>query len=268
MDLKGRTAFITGASAGIGKAFTLDLAARGADLIVTARRADRLHELAREIERSHGVRVTALPDDLADPAAPSRLARAVDERGLAVDILVNNAGYGIPGTFASVEWRVHADFIQVLVTSLVHLTHEFLPGMRDRGYGRVINVASLAGLVPGTAGHTLYSAAKSFVIKFSESLSLESGKKGVHVTAVCPGFTYSEFHDVSGTRSLVSKLPGFMWKSAEAVAREGLEACDRGDSVYVNGAVNRLIAGANKLLPHPAAMALIARGSKVTRRQA
>jgi short-subunit dehydrogenase len=103
--------------------------------------------------------------DLADPAAPSRLARAIADRGLAVDVLVNNAGYGVPDTFLDVDWKVHADFIQVLVTSVAHLSHELLPGMYQRGYGRVVNVASLAGLVPGVAGDTLSNLAIASVAK-------------------------------------------------------------------------------------------------------
>src|SRR5205085_424334 len=120
----------------------------------------------------------------------------IDRRRLQVDALVNNAGYGVPGSYTRVAWDTHATFLNVLVVSVAHLTHHFLPGMLERKFGRIVNVASLAGLVPAPAGHTLYAASKAFLIRFSEALSHESRERGVHVTALCPGFTYSEFHDV------------------------------------------------------------------------
>jgi short-subunit dehydrogenase len=137
-----------------------------------------------------------------------------------------------------------------MVTAVAELTHRFMPGMVERRYGRIINVASLAGLVPGSAGHTLYGASKSLLIKFSESLALEGLPHNVHVTALCPGFTYSEFHDVNGMRGLVSQLPGFMFMDADTVARQGYDAVMRGKSVYVNGRVNRGIALLVRYLPH------------------
>ena len=120
--------------------------------------------------------------------------------------------------------------------------------MQQRGYGRIINVASLAGLVPGSSGHTLYGASKAFGIKFSQSLALENAARGVNVCAVCPGFTYSEFHDVTGTRNVVSKMPNWMWLTAAEVARQGVDAVERGEVVFVTGRVNRLIKPLVKLL--------------------
>jgi short-subunit dehydrogenase len=136
-----------------------------------------------------------------------------------------------------------------MVTSVAELTHRLLPGMIARRYGRIINVASLAGLVPGSAGHTLYGASKALIIKFSESLALEAGSENVHVTAVCPGFTYTEFHDVNGTRELVSRMPRYMWMDAATVARQGYDAVMRGTPVYVNGRVNRTIALIMRYVP-------------------
>jgi short-subunit dehydrogenase len=121
--------------------------------------------------------------------------------------------------------------------------------MLDRGWGRIVNVASLAALVPAPAGHTLYAASKAFLVKFSEALAAEGKGKGVHATAVCPGFTYSEFHDVTGTRAEVSRMPAFMWLDAPAVAREGYEAVMKGRPVYVTGRVNRVIAWLVRVLP-------------------
>jgi short-subunit dehydrogenase len=135
--------------------------------------------------------------------------------------------------------------------------------MAERGYGRILNVSSLAGLVPGSAGHTLYSAAKSFLIKFSESLALEHTRTGVQVTALCPGFTHTEFHDVLGNRKLVDGLPSLMWMDAETVAREGYDALMRGDVVYVPGAVNRAIAAATRLVPESIALGIMKRQKRL-----
>jgi short-subunit dehydrogenase len=245
-----RTALITGASAGIGAAFAEVFAAEGFDLVLTARREDRLREAAARLEQQHGVRVHVIADDLADPAAPARLCAEIAARGLTIDALVNNAGFGVTGTYVSRDWDCHAAFVQVMVTAVAELTHRLLPGMIERRYGRIVNVASLAGLSPAPAGHTLYAAAKAFLIKFSEALAGEVRRHGVHVTALCPGFTLTEFHDVTGTRATVSRLPRFMWMDAMTVARQGFDAVTAGIPIYVNGRVNRTIAALVRLLPY------------------
>ena len=253
---------ITGASAGIGAAFARELAALGHDLVLTARRVDRLEALAGELREKHGVSVTVLPNDLADPDAPQLLCEALQERGLQVDWLINNAGYGVPGSFLANDWKTHADFLQVLLTAPTELAWRLLPGMRKRGYGRVIHVASLAGHVPGPAGHTLYAASKAYLIKFSQSLALESREAGVNVCALCPGFTWSEFHDVTGTRDKMDQMPGFMWLTAEDVVRQGIAAVERGHAVYIPGRVNRAIKAIVQLMPDRLAMWISARESK------
>jgi short-subunit dehydrogenase len=253
---KARTALVTGASAGIGEAFARLLAEDGFDLVLTARRLQRLQALGQKLQEAHGVRVTAIGEDLSDPDAPRRIAAQLEENGTRVDMLVNNAGYGIPEPFLGVGWEAHAAFIQVMVTAVCDLTYKFLPGMIERGYGRIINVSSVAGLLTGSAGSTLYGAAKSFLIKFSESLWLELEGTGVHVTALCPGFTYTELHDVSGTREQISKTPAFMWMQARTVARQGIDAVMRGDPVYVNGVFNGLLAGVTALSPRGLALSI------------
>lgn len=255
-------ALVTGASAGIGAAFARELAARGCDLVLTARREDRLFALARVLHDSHGIDAQVIAADLADRDAPMLLTAELVQRDLHVDWLINNAGYGVSGSFLANDWRTHDDFIQVLVTAPTRLCHLLLPGMRERGYGRVINVASLAGLVPGTPGHTLYAAAKAYQIKFSQSLALENRAHGVNVCALCPGFTYSEFHDVTGARKLVSKMPSRLWMDADTVVRQGLDAVERGEIVYVTGRVNRTVKTLFKLLPDRLALRLIARRAK------
>lgn len=248
---------VTGASAGIGEAFARELAARGHDLVLVARRQDRLDALATELSQQHGIRALAFAADLADPRVPEQLFEALDELGVQIDVLVNNAGYGVPGSYHQKPWEVHADFLQVLLVSLCELTHRALPGMRARGYGRIVNVASLAGLITPPAGHTLYAASKAFVIRFTESLALECEESGADLKAcaVCPGFTYSEFHDITGTRDRVRELPSWMWMDAARVAREGVDAVMAGKPVWINGRINRLIALVFRLLPAPLARA-------------
>jgi uncharacterized protein len=244
-----RTALITGASSGIGEAFAEVFAAEGFDLVITARREDRLRTVADRIARQYGRRVHVVVADLAAPDAVRALCDEIARRGIAVDALVNNAGYGIPGAYLRTEWARHDAFLRVLVTVVAELTHRLLPGMVERGYGRIVNIASLAGLMPAPAGHTLYAAAKAFVIKFSESLSHEVRASGVHVTAVAPGFTYSEFHDVTGMRARVRQMPRFLWMDAATVARQGFDAVMAGRPLEVNGRVNRTIALLGRLMP-------------------
>ena len=134
--------------------------------------------------------------------------------------------------------------------------------MADRGFGRIINVASLAGHMPGSKGHTTYGAIKAFLIKFSQSLNAELKDKGVHVSALCPGFTYSEFHDVNGTRDAANSMPKFIWMGSKAVAESGVEACERNKAVHITGRVNKGLAVLNRLLPEPIAENLMAKNSK------
>ena len=244
-----RTVLITGASAGIGEAFANVFAAEGFDLIVVARREDRLRALASRLAQQHGTSTHVIVSDLSTRESASQICANLDEHGLVVDALVTNAGYGVPGVFAASRWARHEAMLQVMLLGVLELTYRLLPGMIQRRYGRIITVASLAGLVPATAGHTLYGATKSFLIKFAEALSAETRGDGVHVTAVCPGFTYSEFHDVTGTRDKVSQLPPWMWMDAATVARQGFDAVMAGTPVYVNGRVNRTIAGLVRLMP-------------------
>ena len=176
-----------------------------------------------------------------------------------VDALVNNAGYGLPGTFATTSWADQATFLQVMLTSVCEMTHKVLPGMVERRFGRIVNVASLAGLVPGAAGHTLYAATKGFLVKFSQSLHLENLATGVHVSALCPGFTYSEFHDVNGTRDQVSQgVPEWMWLGADEVAAAGYEAAEANRPICVPGAPNKALAAIAKVVPDDWALALMA----------
>lgn len=254
-------ALVTGASSGIGEAIAREYARRGVPLILTARRLDRLERLGAELGAR--VPVTVIAADLADPEAPRRLVEEIHARGLRVEALVNNAGYGVPGRYLSSDWPTHAAFLQVMVTAVAELTHRCLPDMEAAGRGRILNIASVAGLIPGSAGHTLYGAAKAWMIRFSESLALESAPRGVHVTALCPGFTYSEFHDVAGTREQVSRsLSKSMWLQADEVARQGIDAVEAGHVLCIPGWRYRLIRWLAKLLPDGLARHIVGARSK------
>ena len=244
-----RVALITGGSSGIGEAFADVFAAEGFDLVLTARRDDRLRAVQARLQQQHGVRVEVIVADLSQRDAPARLCTEIAARGLTIDALVNNAGYGVPGSYTASTWDTHAAFLQVMVTAVAELTHRLLPGMIERRYGRIVNVASLAGLVPSPAGHTLYAASKAFLIKFSESLAHEVRRDQVHVTAVCPGFTRSEFHDVLGTRASVSRIPRFLWMDAADVARQGYAGVMAGKPLVINGRANAAIATLVRILP-------------------
>ncbi len=254
-------ALVTGASAGIGAAFARDLAARGYDLVLTARRADRQQALASELSAAHGTCCTVLVADLDRPEAPDALVAELNSRGLAVEVLVNNAGYGVPGYLLDQPWARHRDFMQIMVSAPIQLSQLLLPGMLERGRGGIVNVASVAGLIPGSAGHTLYAAAKAFLIKFSQSLALEYRGRGVNTCAVCPGFTWSEFHDVNGSRPLMDKLPAWMWLQPERVAHEGIDALLAGRVVQVSGLVYKAIHLMTKLLPERLLLRMSARRS-------
>jgi short-subunit dehydrogenase len=254
-----RTALVTGASAGIGTAFARLLAADGFDLVLVARRRERLEEIAKELHEKHGVEAVALAVDLARPEAPTEIREELERRGIPVDVLVNNAGYGLKKGFGEAAWQEHADFLQVMATSVTELCHVFLPHMKQRGWGRIINVASVAAFSPQVAGN-LYGGVKRYVVDFSQALALELEGSGVHVSALCPGYTLTEFHDVMDVRSDIDALPGFMVMGADVVARQGWEAVERGTAVYIPGRLYRLIVTVLRLTP-PALLRGLARRS-------
>lgn len=252
-DAKRGAALITGASGGIGEELAKLFAADGYDLVLVARSRDGLERVANALSAAHGVRCTVLPADLADPAAPEALHRAVRDAGIEVEALVNNAGFGLHGAFAPVAGKTVTDgareleMIQVNVAALTHLTKLFVPGMVARKRGSVLNVASTAAFQPGPF-MAVYYATKAYVLSFSEALAMELGGSGVTVTCLCPGPTRTQFQkqaDMESTRLFHSPLV----MDAPAVARIGYRAMRRGKRVVVAGAMNRLLAGGARLVP-------------------
>ncbi len=252
-------ALVTGASSGIGAAIAREYARRGVPLILTARREARLQQLALELRA--GVPVEVIVADLADAAAPAALVEDIHRRGLQVRVLVNNAGYGVSGRYLRSDWPTHAAFLQVMIGAVSELTWRLLPDIRAHGHGGILNVASVAALVPGADGQTLYAPAKAFMVRFSESLALENADRGVHATALCPGFTRSEFHDVSGARAMMDGMPSWIWLDADDVARVGIDALARGQVLAVPGWRYKAVTLAAKLLPSPLLLRLMARNS-------
>lgn len=257
---------VTGASAGIGGALARVYAEHGWDLVLTARREAPLTALAEDLSRT-GAASTVLTEDLADPAAPRRLFEAVAQRGLTIDGLINNAGYSRTAGFLNTDPAHHAAMIRVMLTAPIELARLFAPAMVERGYGRILNVASLAGQMPATGGDTLYGPIKSFLIKASQGLHLELRGTGVHVTALCPGYTLTEFHDANGTREQVSSAyPAWMWQTAEHVARVGYAACEANRPKVTPGAMNNVLAALAKHLPDGMALNMVGGHAKRLKR--
>lgn len=265
----GGWALVTGASAGIGAEFCRQLAALGYNLVLVARRESRLKELASDLRRDFGVESIAFAMDLSAPGAGGALTAKLDAANVDIEFLVNNAGYGLPGHFVDASWQDHEGFIGLMVTAVCELTWYLLPSMQKRGKGYIVNVASLIAFVPGSAGHTLYGASKAFLLRFSESLAAENRATGVRVSVLCPGFTFSEFHDVSGTRELVSRLPSWMWMRADEVVTFGIDSVmnEQLRVVAIPGRVNRLIARLMACLPATVTHCLTRRMSRRFRAQ-
>ena len=248
MTTNNRTALVTGASAGIGTAFARHLAAQGYSLLLVARRADRLAALADELSTTYGVRCDAFSADLTDPSAPAAIMDFAAEQGISIDVLINNAGLSGKDPFAETSWEALAGEIQLMVTAVTELSHRVVPGMKARGWGRIVNLSSLAAFSPPGEG-LLYTGIKSYVLNVSQSLDMELKPHGIHVTALCPGFTHTEFHDVMGTRDAASNLPGILWQSAEDVVREGWAAVEKGKPVCVPGTVNKIVSNSMRPVP-------------------
>lgn len=226
-------ALITGASSGMGAEFARQLATQGYHLILTARRTDRLEALAAELMQKHPIQVEPYPADLSDPAGVQALVAKIQATPN-LDLLVNNAGFSIHDRFATGSLEKHLDMIQVHVLATVNLTRAALPAMRARRHGGIINVASVAAFFP--AGNTTYTATKAYLVNFSQALQIELISSGIHVQALCPGFTITEFHDgVEFKNFRRSSIPTFAWLRAEKVVRDSLRDLRRGKVVCIPG---------------------------------
>lgn len=235
--LSGWRALVTGASSGIGASIAAELALRGADLVLTARREDRLRALADELARRHGVDVRVVAADLAQPQAAAELFARTEGEGLAIDVLVNNAGLGSWRGFQATSWETLATVLEVNVVSLTHLTHLFLPKMVERRRGHVMNVSSIGAYSP-CPSFAVYTASKVYVRNFTESLDAELGGSGVRAICVCPGGTTTEFTEVAGQR-LKPRAKALMM-SADECAAIAVDKMLAGRRTVITGFLNAL----------------------------
>ena len=254
-------ALVTGASSGLGAAFARAYARRGYDLCLTARRLDRLEALAAELSAAHGTLAFCVSADLGAWEAEKAILAAVDARGRHVDLLVNNAGFSIPQSFAAVPWTRQRDFLMTLVVAPCALAHAVIPGMVERGAGRIVNVASLAAFAPGAAGHSLYPGAKGLMLKFSQALDAEYRAAGVKVTAVCPGFTQTEFAAANDTQHLMDEAPRLFFQTAEEVVEATIRANEAGRVILVPGWHNKLAATLLQYMPQSLVAFAVRKGS-------
>ncbi len=252
-SIKGRIALVTGASSGLGVDFARELARRGADLILVARRKERLEELAASLTKDHGVTVTVMAMDLTAPEAPRALFEATTAGEARVDILVNNAGFGIFGQFTDIPWERQAAMMQLDIVTLTHLTRLFVGPMVARREGAILQVASIAGYQPAP-GYATYGAAKAFVLSFGEALNYELRGTGVNCTVVSPGVTATEFLQVAGQDK--GWFHRMTMMDSPTVARLGIEAMLTGKASTVTGWVNKVSTFSARLMPRTVATAV------------
>lgn len=247
MKLQSKRALITGASSGMGSCFARRLAAMGAEVVLCARRADRLEELARELTEQHGVQATPLPLDLSFPEAAVQVFDRTEGAGLPVDLLINNAGYAVHGPFAESDCQKIDNMLRLNILTLTRLSHLFSNAMLQRKSGHILNVASFAGYLP-VPNYAAYAASKTYVRNFTEALAFELRKTGVRVCCVCPGATRTEFWKVAGDEN-----PSFLVRATMAppdrVAKIGLKALLGRRRNVVVGIPNKLSAFFTRFLP-------------------
>jgi len=241
---RGRWGLVTGASAGIGVALARELASGGVHLVLTARRMDRLLQLARELDQKHGVKTEVFAADLTQLDAPQRIFEFTTQRGIEIELLINNAGFGQYGALPQVDTRRLLDMVQVNCSAVVHLTRLYLPGMVQRKRGGVLILASTASFqaVPYIS---TYAATKAFDLLFAEGLAEEMKPYGIRVCALCPGSTESEFHALAGQQRFTAKN----METAEEVARTGLRALAARKSYVISGLGNYLGAQSQRMVP-------------------
>jgi uncharacterized protein len=243
-EWRGKWAVVTGASAGIGVALAEELAAGGTHLVLTARRRDRLSELAHQLEKRHRIRTEVIVADLAQADAPEQIYSFTKQKNLVIDLLINNAGFGKYGEFTQFETQLTLNMVQVNCNAVVHLTRLFLPDMVARRRGDVLVLASTAAF-QAVPYMSTYAATKDFDLFFVEGLAEEMKPYGIRVCALCPGSTESEFHVVAGQEKFGSKNQ----ETAEKVARTGLEALAAGKSYVISGLGNYLGAHSQRIVP-------------------
>ena len=250
------TALITGASNGIGKSFAEKLAARNTNLIIVARSEDKLNALAQQLQQQYNIQVEVIVKDLSETSAPQEILDAVQAKGLSVDMLINNAGFGDYGEFAQTDCDRQIEMIQLNNIALVALTHKFLPQMRERASGSIINVSSIAAYQP-MPYLSIYAASKAFVRSFSEALWAENRQYGVRVLAVCPGPTETNFFVAANFPPALARNAKSISTPEEVVTR-ALKALDEGQAnVVVGGIASHFITKLSSIVPRETLLNLL-----------
>jgi len=239
-------ALVTGATAGIGASFATQLAREGSDLVLVARTQARLTEQAAELSQRYGIAADVIAADLSTDEGLGRVEARLADAAAAIDLLINNAGFGLPASFLDSDVSDEDRMLAVNVRAVMRLTHAVLPGMIERGSGGIVNVSSVAGFVPTATGAS-YSATKAWVTAFTESLSVLLTGKGVRITALCPGFTRTEFHDRAGV--VRGEVPERLWLDAGDVVATGLRDHRRGAVISIPGTSYKLSMIGSRLLP-------------------
>lgn len=243
------TVLLTGASSGIGEAMANILAERGFNLVLVARRLDKLEAMAADLSTRHQVKAVAMAQDLSDPNAADDLLARCDEAGIAVDFLINNAGFAHLDGFMATPVEVLLDLVQVNIAAVVHLARLFGQRMAERGSGRIMNVASIAAFQP-IPSLGAYAASKAFVLSLSEALAIELKDRGVTVTALCPGFTNTPLAERAADRDFESlPIPSFLLSDPQDVAREGIDGALAGKAIVVPGVAYQLAVGVSRFQP-------------------
>ena len=239
-DFEGKNALITGASSGIGKDMAYVMAEKGINLVLLASRESILNEIKHDLEKKFQIKVLIIASDLSQITEYQRIHDECLNNDFSPDFLVNNAGYGTLDSFHKISYEDHIKFINVLSTSVIALTQLFLQNMLDKGFGRIINIASLAGFAPASNSGGMYTAVNSMIIKHSEGIHKEYSNKNIFCCAVCPGFTHTEFHDQMG--DFKRSIPSFMWMDSKTVAEQAFNETMKGKDLFINGGINKFLA--------------------------
>ena len=257
------TALITGASGGIGKAFAEELAQRNTNLVLVARSQEKLNELASQLQEQHKIQVDVIVQDLTEAGAANAVFTATKEKGLTIDLLINNAGFGDYGDFSDRDGEKQVKMVQLNVLALVDLTHKFLPLMRQRGSGSIINVASIAGFqaIPYIS---VYAASKAFVISFSEALWAENRAHGVKVLASCPGPTETNFFSEAKFPPLLANTATKI-ASPQSVVRDSLKALEKGQQIVVSGGIrSQIVSRLTRFVPRKTLVSILEKNFKAS----
>ncbi len=251
-----KTALITGASFGIGETFARELASRQTNLVLVARSKDKLDQLAQQLGEKYQIQAEVIAKDLTEPGSTQAVFQEVTEKGITIDLLINNAGFGDYGLFVERDLQKQVKMIQLNITALVELSHLFLAPMKQRGSGSIINVASIAAYQP-IPYMSIYAATKAFVLHFSEALWAENKEAGIHILALCPGPTESQFFEAAEFPSSMGGGKGKL-VPAEEVVTDALEALEKNQSTLVTGGFgNHIIVNLSRFVPREVVVSLV-----------